>query len=178
MTAWSSSFSKHGRIFLRSLHQYQRTSFNPIHVTNQIRSSPSPLRTQACISIATTEHQLQSSHTWITMPKPPLRIAMLECDTPLPKTKERFGGYGGVFEFLLKRGARALNTPGLDPERGLEITKWPVEQDPGRYPRLEDIDAILITGSSMCISSPHDGRWSRLPGRDKRHGTSKRVWLT
>ena len=75
---------------------------------------------------------------------------MLECDVPLPHTKERFGGYGGVFEHLLKQGARALNdTSVLDPEKDLVVSKYPVEQDPSRYPDLNDIDAILITGSSM-----------------------------
>jgi hypothetical protein len=86
------------------------------------------------------------------MVKPPLRIAILECDTPLPKTKARFQGYGGVFEFLLEQGAKALNDPVLDPEKGFEITKWPVEQNPDSYPKLEDIDAILITGSSKLES--------------------------
>lgn len=78
---------------------------------------------------------------------------MLECDMPLPRTKERFGGYGGVFEYLLKSGARALNDPSLNPDTGFEITKWPVEQDPSQYPKLEDIDAILITGSSTSTLS-------------------------
>jgi hypothetical protein len=89
------------------------------------------------------------------MPKPPLRIAILECDTPLPKTYARFKGYGGVFEFLLKQGAKALNNPALTPDnKGFDITKWQVEQNPESYPKLEDIDAILITGSSTCALSP------------------------
>lgn len=73
---------------------------------------------------------------------------MLECDNPLPKTKDRFGGYGGVFEYLLARGAKALDSPSLDPSKDLQITKWQVEEHPDKYPQLEDIDAILITGSS------------------------------
>ncbi|KAK4935725.1 hypothetical protein LTR10_023268 [Elasticomyces elasticus] len=77
----------------------------------------------------------------------PIRIAILECDTPLPKTKERFQGYGGVFELLLRSSAKALNRPELDPEKGLEISKWQVELDPDNYPDPETIDAILITGS-------------------------------
>ncbi|ETN42235.1 uncharacterized protein HMPREF1541_04176 [Cyphellophora europaea CBS 101466] len=81
------------------------------------------------------------------MPSPPIRLGILECDTPLPNTKARFGGYGGVFEFLLKRGARALQDPQLNPDTALQITKWQVEQDPTRYPSLDDVDAILITGS-------------------------------
>jgi len=30
----------------------------------------------------------------------PLRIAILECDTPLPGTSSKYGGYGGVFTSL------------------------------------------------------------------------------
>jgi hypothetical protein len=78
--------------------------------------------------------------------QPPLRIAMLECDTPLPNTKAKFQDYGGVFEFLLKCGAKALGRP--DPESGLQIKKYQIELNPQNYPDLKDIDAILITGSS------------------------------
>jgi hypothetical protein len=99
------------------------------------------------------------------MPKPPLRIAILECDIPLPRTKERFGGYGGVFEYLLKQGATALNDPSLDPESGFKISKWQVEQDPSRYPQLDDIDAILITGSSKLAIRVEAVQYSRWVGR-------------
>ena len=75
----------------------------------------------------------------------PLRIAVLECDTPLPNTKAKFGGYGGVFELLLKSGARSLGRP--DPDTGLKFTNHQVEIDPNNYPDLNEIDAILITGS-------------------------------
>jgi hypothetical protein len=81
----------------------------------------------------------------------PLRIAILECDSPLPETKRRFGGYGGVFEHLLRSGAKALNRPDLDPETGFEFSRWQVEQEPDKYPDPETIDAILITGSSKYI---------------------------
>ena len=77
-----------------------------------------------------------------------LRIAILECDTPLPQTKERFQGYGGVFELLLRSGAKALDRADLDPEASLSFSFWQVELNPDKYPNPDDIDAILITGSS------------------------------
>lgn len=82
--------------------------------------------------------------------KPPIRVAMLECDTPLPKTKARYDGYGGVFEALLKAGAQDLGRP--DPHSGLRISHYQVELYPERYPDLKDIDAILITGSSTVCT--------------------------
>ncbi|KXG47554.1 Glutamine amidotransferase type 1 [Penicillium griseofulvum] len=78
---------------------------------------------------------------------PPLRIAVLECDTPLEKINRRYNGYGGVFRVLLNASAKALNQPErLDPESGLEITAWDIVND-DKYPKLEDVDAVLLTGS-------------------------------
>lgn len=79
--------------------------------------------------------------------KLPLRIAILECDTPLEKTKAKYGGYGGVFRQMLERSADALQYPKLSSKHGLELTYFKVEQHPELYPRLDNIDAILITGS-------------------------------
>ncbi|KAJ5599732.1 hypothetical protein VI817_000867 [Penicillium citrinum] len=77
----------------------------------------------------------------------PLRIAVLECDTPLPPIDERYGGYTGVFTALLKASANALNKPEqLDPENGLVISKWDIVNT-NNYPNLDDIDAVLLTGS-------------------------------
>ena len=78
--------------------------------------------------------------------QPLLRIAILECDTPLPETKAKFGSYGGVFQFLLRSGARALGKPDFD--HGFEFSNHQIESDPENYPDLADVDAILITGSS------------------------------
>jgi len=88
--------------------------------------------------------------------RPPIRVAVLECDTPLDNTKAKYGGYGGVFEALLRSSAKALGRPEtIDPQSGLEISKWNVME--GRYPELEDIDAVLISGSRH--SSFEDVHW-------------------
>ena len=80
---------------------------------------------------------------------PTLRIAILECDTPLTKTRAKYGGYGGVFTFLLQGGAKSIDLP----EEDLNISKWDVVEKQ-EYPELGDIDAVLITGSSEYISQP------------------------
>lgn len=72
------------------------------------------------------------------------RIAILEADYPQPRTAARYGSYGGVFRNLLTAGVKRL---GLPSEEGLTITTWDIQQEV--YPNLEDIDAILITGSRM-----------------------------
>ncbi|TGO23433.1 hypothetical protein BPAE_0132g00030 [Botrytis paeoniae] len=78
------------------------------------------------------------------MPQPPLRIAILECDTPLQNTNSKYGGYGGVFTSLLYRGASSLSPP--LPESSLQITKYDVVTLQ-EYPSLSSIDAVLISGS-------------------------------
>ena len=90
------------------------------------------------------------------IPSLPLRIAILECDTPLDGTRAKYGGYGGVFTALLKAGADALDVPGLSSTSGLDITTWDVVTAQ-KYPELEDIDAILITGSRY--NSFDDDEW-------------------
>lgn len=98
----------------------------------------------------------------------PIRIAILEADTPLPNTKAKFQGYGGVFELLLRSGAKALGRPDFDATTGLEISRWQVELEPEKYPNPEDIDAILITGSrtSLCLS-----------GEGKLATSRRRIWF-
>ncbi|KAG0652502.1 glutamine amidotransferase [Hyphodiscus hymeniophilus] len=86
------------------------------------------------------------------MPSLPLRIAILECDTPLVGTRTKYGGYGGVFTALLHSGAAALE-PALSPS-DLQISKFDVVTKQ-EYPSLEDIDAILVTGSKYN-SFDHD----------------------
>ncbi|KAJ5091900.1 hypothetical protein NUU61_006770 [Penicillium alfredii] len=88
---------------------------------------------------------------------PPLRIAILECDTPPDTTNRRYNGYGGVFRKLLTASAKALSQPErLDPDSGLEITAWDIVNGEA-YPKLEDIDAVLLTGSKH--NSFDDSPW-------------------
>ncbi|KAL4889441.1 class I glutamine amidotransferase-like protein [Aspergillus ambiguus] len=75
--------------------------------------------------------------------RPPLRIAVLECDTPVEKIDKKYNGYHGVFSALLRESAQAL---GLDPTTGLDVSRWDVVTKQ-EYPRLEDVDALLLTGS-------------------------------
>jgi hypothetical protein len=82
------------------------------------------------------------------MIRPRLRIAVLECDQPIGKTKERYGGYGGLFKDLLDRGATHLAEQTGERRAELEISKFDIVNK-DIYPQLDDVDAILLTGSSM-----------------------------
>ncbi|KAF5669414.1 GMP synthase (glutamine-hydrolyzing) [Fusarium heterosporum] len=72
----------------------------------------------------------------------PLRLAILEADTPQPQTRDRFGGYTGVFTALLEAAAKPQKLKELVSIKGYDIVN-----ELHSYPSLNDIDAILITGS-------------------------------
>lgn len=74
-----------------------------------------------------------------------LRIAVLECDTPIAPVKERLGGYGDIFTRLLNKGLEASGDSRVDIK---EISKWHVVDNPV-YPDPEEYDALLLSGSSM-----------------------------
>ena len=83
------------------------------------------------------------------------RLAILECDTPLPNTKKQYGGYGGVFKSLLNKGAKAEGYE--DVGSILDISMHQIEKEHGdRYPDLESVDALLITGSSTSMAYTRD----------------------
>ena len=97
-----------------------------------------------------------------------IRIAILEADIPIGTTRAKYGSYGGVFTSLLHKAADASHIP----RDRLDITGWDVINSEGAkegewehmggewnmqrrkgYPKLEDVDAVLITGSRMWAPS-------------------------
>lgn len=80
------------------------------------------------------------------MPKLPLRIAILECDTPMESIASRYGAYPRIFSTLLNAAANQLAYPGLSSKEGLELSAWDIVNG-DKYPEFENIDAVLITGS-------------------------------
>jgi len=87
--------------------------------------------------------------------KPPLRIAILEADTPPDDIVARFGRYGKVFRTLLENAADNLGKPGFSKD-DLELSAYDVVSEQ-KYPELDDVDAVLITGSSESSLCP---KWS------------------
>jgi GMP synthase-like glutamine amidotransferase len=76
------------------------------------------------------------------MPATPLRLAVLEADTPVPQANERYKGYFGVFKHLLTRAVAPAPL-----ESVVSLTAHDIVHNPSTYPALDDIDAILVTGS-------------------------------
>jgi hypothetical protein len=82
--------------------------------------------------------------------KTPLRIAILQCDTPPPDVVALYGAYDRIFTTLLEKAATGL---GLNPKTDLELSAFEVVTAQ-EYPNLEDIDAVLISGSSKSHNHP------------------------
>ena len=91
----------------------------------------------------------------------PVRIGILDAASVLlPNAHNKYGNWATIFEQHLFSGTDAL---GLSRDH-LHISKWDVvnglgEGLGGTYPRLENVDAVLITGSrwlpfNTCPSQP------------------------
>lgn len=72
----------------------------------------------------------------------PIRLAILECDTPQPQTRAKYNSYAGVFTSLLTRATAPLPVSDV-----VTITAHDVVNDLHSYPSLDDVDALLLTGS-------------------------------
>ncbi|KAI9758222.1 MAG: hypothetical protein M1815_004423 [Lichina confinis] len=72
-----------------------------------------------------------------------IRLAILECDTPLDRARAKYGGYGGLHKLLLQAGVDILPS---QQRPQLEISIWDVVTQQA-YPGLDEIDAVLLTGS-------------------------------
>lgn len=75
----------------------------------------------------------------------------------MPSIEAKYGGYGQIFLNLLRAGADAANEPSLvSSTQSLNMSQFDIVNDGENYPRVEDIDAVLLTGSSMpnCPSPP------------------------
>jgi len=83
------------------------------------------------------------------MSAPVTRLAILEADRLFPHAAEKYGRYGGVFVDLFDAASEKLALP----DGSLEISLWNIQED--MYPQLEDIDAILITGSRADAYDDH-----------------------
>ena len=68
---------------------------------------------------------------------PTLRVAILRADHP------PLSGYGDIFREWMKSGARRKGFP----ERNLHFQEYDVVEKE-EYPKDEDVDAVLVTGSS------------------------------
>ncbi|KYK61344.1 class I glutamine amidotransferase [Drechmeria coniospora] len=75
-----------------------------------------------------------------------LRVAVLECDAPQPQTRALHKSYTGVFAALLAAAA-GTSQPRRELEDLVTLTGYDIVHELHTYPALDDIDAVLLTGS-------------------------------
>lgn len=74
------------------------------------------------------------------------RIAVLECDTPIDVIREHYGTYGNLVKLLMQNSLKTLSSADINVEP--IFTSWDVV-DAKQYPKLDDVDALFLSGSSM-----------------------------
>lgn len=82
----------------------------------------------------------------------PLRLAILEADTPVPGVLKKYGTYGSVFAHLFRQACAPDSL-----ESQLTLSSHDVVNDLSSYPDPETLDAVLITGSKH--SAFEDDEW-------------------
>ena len=75
----------------------------------------------------------------------PLRLAILEADTPVPRARKKYDNYTGVFTALFAAAAAPAHLESVARVTGHHVVHDDVPRTP--YPALHDVDAVLITGS-------------------------------
>ncbi|XXH03850.1 hypothetical protein Hte_010256 [Hypoxylon texense] len=80
----------------------------------------------------------------------PIRLAILECDYAPPGIEAKHHSYCGVLTYMLERACASLDPP-QPLESLLAISAYDVIAHPDRYPDLESIDAIMISGSRYSV---------------------------
>ncbi|KAI0873568.1 putative class I glutamine amidotransferase [Hypoxylon argillaceum] len=76
----------------------------------------------------------------------PIRLAILEADTPIPAIQAKYHSYGGVFTHMFERACASYSHP-VSLESQLALSSHDIVNDLDAYPDPETIDAILITGA-------------------------------
>lgn len=87
-------------------------------------------------------------------PSKPVRLAILEADTPLPQTRAKYSTYGHVFEHLFTRAAAPAPLSSL-----ATLSYYDVVGPSATYPSLDEIDAVLITGSRHDAFEDGEANW-------------------
>jgi hypothetical protein len=89
-------------------------------------------------------------------PAPPIRLAILLADEPLPSVVEKLGRFEAIFTSMFKAACQGLNPPQtLDSQ--LTVTAHNVVAASGAsYPDPASIDAVLITGSRHSAYADDD----------------------
>jgi hypothetical protein len=79
-----------------------------------------------------------------------IHVSILVCDTPIQPVLDKYGDYYAMFQALLRQGFKDLEIS-ESKDIMVEFSEHQMV-DNSRFPDLENVDAVLLTGSSMLLS--------------------------
>ena len=91
---------------------------------------------------------LKRKYTFASM-KPSIRIhiAILVCDTPIQPILRKYGDYFAIFQDLLRKALKDLEISEKSKDIIVEFSEHQMVNN-NRFLDLENVDAVLLTGSS------------------------------
>ncbi|OQE11074.1 hypothetical protein PENVUL_c003G01697 [Penicillium vulpinum] len=75
-----------------------------------------------------------------------IHIAILVCDTPIQPVLKKYGDYFAIFQDILRQGFKDLERSEKLKDITVEFSEYHMMGN-NRFPDLQDVDAILLTGS-------------------------------
>ncbi|OQE95486.1 hypothetical protein PENNAL_c0002G07517 [Penicillium nalgiovense] len=75
-----------------------------------------------------------------------IHVAILVCDTPIQPVLRKYGDYYAMFQTLLRQGFKDLEISEESKDIMIEFSEHQMVGN-SRFPDLENVDAILLTGS-------------------------------
>jgi GMP synthase (glutamine-hydrolysing) len=79
-----------------------------------------------------------------------IHVAILVCDTPIQPVLDKYGDYYAMFQALLRQGFKDLEIS-KSQKIMVEFSEHRMV-DNSQFLDLENVDAVLLTGSSMLLS--------------------------
>ncbi|KAF2264425.1 class I glutamine amidotransferase-like protein [Lojkania enalia] len=90
--------------------------------------------------------------------RPPLRIALLECDELVGETKREYDSIGDLYKKFLEAGASKIEESGLYERPNLDVSSYDVVNKQ-EYLDVENIGAAFLTGSRYDSFTPDLNNW-------------------
>ena len=93
----------------------------------------------------------------------PFRIAVLLCDTPVPKVVAAQGDYEVIFRTLFQKSLKSLEASTLDSDLDFVVDAYDIRNKMLYPENVDQYDGILLTGSGMSSPMSEVGKASYSP---------------
>lgn len=80
-----------------------------------------------------------------------IHVAILVCDTPIQPVLQKYGDYFAIFQDILRQAFKDLEISEKFKDITVEFSEHQMVHN-NRFPDLENVDAVVLTGSSTLPS--------------------------